>query len=71
MDFGGLLKSLWIGAVPHRFRSSFWDWAAERTDAPHAVMEAACASSDLFERRRVLTEQRAEYLAGRVAGNGA
>ena len=59
-----------------RFRSSFRDWAAERTDAPHAVMEAALAHavhaayarSDLFERRRVLMEQWAEYLAGRGAG---
>ena len=83
MDFSGLLKTLRIGAVPHGFRSSFRDWAAERTDAPHSVMEAALAHavrdkveaayarSDLFERRRVLMEQWAEYLAGRGAGNGA
>ena len=32
-----------IDCVPYRFRSSFRDWAAERTDAPHAVMEAALA----------------------------
>ncbi len=75
MDFSGLLKTLGIGAVPHGFRSSFRDWAAERTDAPHAVMEAALAHavrdkaeaayarSDLFERRRVLMDQWAEYLA--------
>ncbi|MYC93016.1 MAG: tyrosine-type recombinase/integrase [Gemmatimonadetes bacterium] len=83
MDFSGLLKTLGIGAVPHGFRSSFRDWAAERTDAPHAVMEAALAHavrdkaeaayarSDLFERRRVLMEQWAEYLAGRGVDNGA
>ena len=83
MDFSGLLKTLGIGAVPHGFRSSFRDWAAERTDAPHAVMEAALAHavrdkaeaayarSDLFERRRILMEQWAEYLAGRGADNGA
>ena len=76
-DFSGLLKTLGIKAVPHGFRSSFRDWAAERTDAPHAVMEAALAHvvrnkveaayarSDLFERRRVLMDQWAEYLAGR------
>ena len=80
MDFSGLLKALGIGAVPHGFRSSFRDWAAERTDAPHAVMEAALAHavrdkaeaayarSDLFERRRVLMEQWAEYLAGGTQG---
>ena len=32
-----LLKSLGVDAVPHGFRSSFRDWAAEKTDAPHAV----------------------------------
>ena len=76
-DFSGLLKTLGIAAVPHGFRSSFRDWAAECTDAPHAVMEAALAHvvrnkveaayarSDLFERRRVLMDQWAEYLAGR------
>ena len=69
--------------MPHGFRSSFRDWAAERTDAPRAVMEAALAHavrspaeaayarSDLFERRRVLMEQWAEYLAGRRAGAAA
>ena len=82
-EFAGLLKALGIGAVPHGFRSSFRDWAAERTDAPRAVMEAALAHavrnrveaayarSDLFERRRVLMEQWAEYLAGGRGGSEA
>ena len=77
-DLSTLLRELGIGAVPHGFRSSFRDWAAEETDAPHAVMEAALshvirnqveaayARSDLFERRRVLMEQWTEFLgAGR------
>lgn len=70
------LRSLNIDAVPHGFRSSFRDWAAEQTDAPHAVMEAALAHvvsnateaayarSDLFDRRRLLMQQWADYLAG-------
>ena len=74
--FNTLLWELGIPAVPHGFRSSFRDWAAECTDAPHAVMEAALshvvrnqveaayARSDLFERRRVLMEQWAKFLAG-------
>ena len=82
-DFSGLFKALGIAAVPHGFRSSFRDWAAERTDAPHAVMEAALAyvvcnkvkaayaRSDLFERRRVLMDDWAEYLAGRRASTEA
>ena len=53
-------------ATVHGFRSAFRDWAAERTNAPHAVMEralahavadaveAAYARSDLLERRRAL-----------------
>ena len=66
-------------AVPHGFRSSFRDWASECTDTPHAVMEAALAHvvsnateaayarSDLFERRRVLMQQWADYLEGAEA----
>ena len=79
--FNTLLWELGIPAVPHGFRSSFRDWAAECTDAPHAVMEAALshvvrnqveaayARSDLFECRRALMEQWAEFLgASRKTG---
>ncbi len=71
-----VLTALGIAATPHGFRSSFRDWAAEHTDAPRAVMEAALAHvipdateaayarSDLFERRRTLMQQWADYLAG-------
>ena len=64
-----------IAAVPHGFRSSFRDWAAERTDHPREVIEAALAHvvqnkveaayarSDLFERRRHLMEDWCAYLA--------
>ena len=74
MTFTVLLRRLNIPCVPHGFRSSFRDWAAEKTDAPHAVMEAALAHvvgdsteaayfrSDLFERRRTLMDQWAEYV---------
>lgn len=70
-----LLRELEVQAVPHGFRSSFRDWAAECTDAPHAVMEAALAHtirnrveaayarSDLFGRRQDLMQQWADYLA--------
>ena len=56
------------------FRSSFRDWAAEETDHPREVVEAALAHvvrnqveaayarSDLFERRRLMDEW-AAYLA--------
>ena len=72
--FARLMTSLGIAAHPHGFRSSFRDWAAETTDAPPSVMEAALAHeigdrteaayarSDLFERRRTLMRQWADYL---------
>ena len=71
-----LLRRNGIAAVPHGFRSSFRDWAAEETDHPREVVEAALAHvvknkveaayrrTDLFERRRVLMEDWASYLAG-------
>ena len=73
-----LLQQHEIAAVPHGFRSSFRDWAAEETDHPREVVEAALAHavrnkveaayqrSDLFERRRRVMEDWAVYLA---AGN--
>ena len=71
-----LLGELKIAAVPHGFRSSFRDWAAEETDHPREVVEAALAHvvrnkveaayrrTDLFERRRRLMDDWAAYLAG-------
>ena len=38
-----LLRALKIAAMPHGFRSSFRDWAAEDTDHPREVVEAALA----------------------------
>ena len=70
-----LLKKHEIAAVPHGFRSSFRDWAAEKTDHPREVVEAALAHvvqnkveaayrrTDLFERRRHLMNDWAVYLA--------
>ena len=69
-----LLREIGIQAVPHGFRSSFRDWAAESTNTPREVQEAALAHvnpnkveaayarSDLFDKRRVLMEQWAGYL---------
>ena len=68
MTLSKLIKELGIAAVPHGFRSSFRDWAAERTNTPREVVEAALAHtvrnpteaayarSDLFERRRRLMD---------------
>ena len=74
-----LLRKHGIAAVPHGFRSSFRDWAAEETDHPREVVEAALAHvvkskveaaymrTDLFERRRRLMDDWSAYLAGRRA----
>ena len=76
MTLSKLIKELGIAAVPHGFRSSFRDWAAERTSIPREVVEAALAHtvqnpteaayarSDLFERRRRLMNDWAAYLNG-------
>ncbi len=70
-----LTRALGIDAVPHGFRSSFRDWAAECTDAPREVcelalahvngdrVEAAYRRSDLFDRRRALMAEWAAYVA--------
>ena len=75
-QFRRLLERCGIACVPHGFRSSFRDWAAEETDHPREVIEAALAHvvqnkveaayarSDLFERRRRLMDDWAAYLAG-------
>ncbi len=75
MVFWKLVKQQGLAAVPHGFRSSFRDWAAERTDHPREVVEAALAHvvgnrteaayarSDLFERRRRVMDEWAAYLA--------
>ena len=71
-----VIASLGIDAVPHGFRSSFRDWAAEQTNTPREVMEAALAHSirsavetayartDYLERRRRLMQDWAAYLGG-------
>ena len=71
----GLLRELEIGCVPHGMRSSFRDWAAECTDAPREVcelalahvnsdrVEAAYRRSDLFDRRRELMQDWADYIS--------
>ena len=61
---------------PHGFRTSFRNWVAECTAAPWAVAEAALAHSvgnsteaaymrsDLFDQRRALMSDWADYVTG-------
>ncbi len=74
MTLSKLLKEQRVAAVPHGFRSSFRDWASERTNHPREVIEAALAHvvrnqteasyarSDLLEKRRPLMDQWAAYV---------
>src|SRR4051812_46534152 len=74
-----LLRRMTINATAHGFRSSFRDWAAEATNFPREVAEAALAHavenrveaayrrSDLLEKRRKLMEAWASYCGGSAA----
>jgi integrase len=72
---GAVLKRLEIDATVHGFRSTFRDWASERTSHSHEVAEMALAHTiknkaeaayrrgDLLEKRAVLMEDWAAYLS--------
>jgi integrase len=80
-----MLRRMGVGAVPHGFRSTFKDWAAERTGfenhvseatLAHAVgdkVEAAYRRGDALDKRRRLMETWSKYCAqstiGKTAGN--
>lgn len=75
MTLSAVLRRMKVGAVPHGFRSTFRDWAAERTNYPREVAEMALAHTigdkveaayrrgDLFEKRRRLMDDWAAFLA--------
>ena len=66
MTLGAVLKRMEVEVTAHGFRSTFRDWAAERTNYPREVAEMALAHTigdkveaayrrgDLFEKRRQL-----------------
>jgi integrase len=69
-----LLNRMNVDVTVHGFRSSFRDWAAERTAFPHEVCEMALAHTipnaaeaayrrgDLFEKRAKLMQAWADFL---------
>ncbi|WP_273411819.1 tyrosine-type recombinase/integrase [Elstera cyanobacteriorum] len=69
------IRRMGFEVTAHGFRSSFRTWAAEKTDFPHEVCEAALAHTvadkvvaayqrgTFFEKRRALMEQWAGYVA--------
>jgi len=78
-----LLRGVRPGVTTHGFRSSFRDWASERTNFPPDVVEMALAHTitnkveaayrrgDLFEKRRKLMEAWAGFLAKPLPAEGA
>jgi integrase len=76
--FSDQLKALGYDVTAHGFRSTFRDWAAERTNFPNEVAEMALAHSvgdkveaayrrgDLFEKRRQLAAAWAKFCASGV-----
>jgi integrase len=77
---GAVLKRMSYGDfTTHGFRSSFRDWAGETTSHPREVIEAALAHKlkdkaeaayargDLFQKRRRLMQDWADYLASPLA----
>ncbi len=75
MTLSAVLRRMGVAAVPHGFRSTFRDWAAERTSYPrdaaemalaHAIgdkVEAAYRRGDLFEKRQLMMADWAAFLA--------
>ncbi len=75
MTLTAVLRRMGVAAVPHGFRSTARDWAAERTAYPNDVcemalahvienkVEAAYRRGDLFEKRRLMMADWAQFLA--------
>lgn len=74
MTLTAVLRRLGVAATVHGFRSTFRDWAAERTSTPPEIAELALAHSigtktveaylrsDLFERRAELMQRWQRFL---------
>ena len=74
-----LIKRMGVDATPHGFRSTFRDWAAERTSTPHHVCEMALAHTikneaeaayrrgDLLAKRAKLMQDWAKFINQPVA----
>jgi integrase len=75
MALTALMRRMDVDAVPHGFRSTFRDWAAERTEYPRDVAEMALAHTigdkveaayrrgDLFHNRTTMMADWAKFVA--------
>jgi integrase len=73
MTLTAVLRRMKVDAVPHGFRSTFRDWAAERTNYPREMAEMALAHTigdkveaayrrgDMFEKRRRMMIEWAKF----------
>lgn len=78
MAMDAVLRRMKVEVTVHGFRSTFRDWAGERTDHPREIAEAALAHKvgndverayrrgDALEKRRALMSDWALYLRGEV-----
>jgi integrase len=82
MTISAVTRRMEVDAVPHGFRSTFRDWAAETTHFPRDVCEMALAHvvrgvegayrrGDLFEKRRRLMDAWATYITGSASSSVA
>jgi hypothetical protein len=67
MTLTAVLRRMEVDAVPHGFRSTFRDWAAEQTDYPNEVAEMALAHAvgnkvEAAYRRGDLLEKRVQLM---------
>nr|WP_312990531.1 site-specific integrase [Comamonas koreensis] len=75
MSLAAVMRRMQVDAVPHGFRSTFRDWASERTNYPRELAEQALAHTlqskveaayrrgDALEKRRVMMEDWANQLS--------
>jgi integrase len=76
MSLTAVLRRMGVDAVPHGFRSTFRDWAGERTSYPRELAEQALAHTlqnkveaayrrgDALEKRRTMMEDWANFATG-------
>ena len=77
MAMTSVMRRLGLEAVPHGLRSTFSDWAAERTSYPHEMAEMALAHTvsnkveaayrrgDMVKKRREMMQGWADFLAAK------
>lgn len=68
MALVAVMRRMGVDAVPHGFRSTFRDWAAERTNFPHELAEMALAHA--IESKVEAAYRRGDMLAKRAAMMG-